>query len=99
MGSQVRSYGLSLDVANFMRTARYPESYTGIMRDPETGDGLSPSAALTFLITQKAMGRRCIPVSINCNNPCQHARLGCTGFDYTGGGCPGHDKEPDGKPV
>jgi len=80
---------MCMNVEGFMRNERYPDGYTIFQK--EDGTPLSPAEALTFLQIEKAKGRKVIPVSAACRNPCTHADKGCAGFDYTGHGCPGYE--------
>lgn len=82
-----RAY-LCLSIEGFMRTAKWPKDYNCF--EQEDGTPMTSVEALGFIATEKAKGRKLIPGSANCGNPCQHADNGCTGFDYHQGGCPGH---------
>jgi hypothetical protein len=82
-----RTISLSLDIDGFIRNARFPNGYKNMFS--EDGVTLTPAEARTFLAMEKAKGRKVIPCSGECGNPCKHADNGCTGFDYQGGGCPG----------
>lgn len=88
-----RTYSLSLDVEGFLRHESFPEAYENFLENE--GTPLSPSEAMAFLVIERAKGRKCIPCSAECGNPCQHSDNGCTGFDYAGGGCPGRYSDPD----
>jgi hypothetical protein len=81
----MRTYSLCMDIEGFMRNNRYPRGYDIFQRDD--GGTMSPGEALAFLTTEKARGRKVIPCSKECGNPCKHD--GCPGFDYQGGGCGG----------
>lgn len=52
------------------------------------GRPLSRDEALNELMNELAKGREVIPMGKGCGNPCAYAS--CNGFDYKGGGCPGH---------
>ena len=82
-----KTYSLCMNVEGFMRNNRYPRGYDIFQHDD--GSALSPAEALQFLTLEKAKGRKVIPFSSECGNPCKHVDNGCTGFDYGGNGCPG----------
>lgn len=88
--SRNRIFSLCLDVGGFLRNEPFPSAYTGMLRS-RNGQSLSPEEAATYLVLQRARGRKVIPTSAECSNPCRHAASGCTGFDYSGGGCPGRE--------
>jgi hypothetical protein len=90
--SRTRTISLSLNIDAFMRANRYPQGYDIFQHDEDTQ--LTPAQALAFLTLEKAKGRKVIPCSGECGNPCQHADRGCTGFDYQADGCPGRYKDP-----
>lgn len=52
------------------------------------GKPLSRDVAINALMDELSKGREVIPMSPHCKNPCAYAS--CKGFDYAGGGCPGH---------
>ncbi|MBR8083116.1 hypothetical protein KDX23_10215 [Burkholderia vietnamiensis] len=87
MTSRARTISLCMNIDGFIRHARYPGGYKGLF--VEDGKTLTPAEARTFLALEKAKGRIVIPCSSECGNPCKHTDNGCTGFDYSGGGCPG----------
>ncbi len=92
---RTRSYSMHMSIDGFMRNNKYPRDY-GIFQKND-GTPLTAPEALTYLTTEKAKGHKVIPCSSRCGNPCKQAGQGCTGFDYAGGGCPGHfidAKEP-----
>jgi len=89
--TRARTYSLCMNVEGFMRNNRYPRDYNIFQKDD--GTPLTAPEALAFLTTEKAKGRKVIPMSAACGNPCTHADNGCKGFDYTGGGCPGRYSE------
>jgi hypothetical protein len=76
-----------MNIDGFVCNNRYPRDYEGVFE--ENGKTLSASQVRTFLALEKAKGHVVIPCSSECGNPCQHADNGCTGFDYSGRGCPG----------
>jgi hypothetical protein len=84
----MRKFSMSMNIDGFIRNTPYPRGYKGLFSDG--GRTLTAPEARTFLALEKAKGRSVIPCSAECGNPCQHAENGCTGFDYAGGGCPGH---------
>lgn len=90
--SRARTYSMSMNVEGFMRNNRYPKGYDIFQRDD--GTPLAPQKARAFLHGELAKGRKVIPCSSECGNPCGHANNGCTGFDYSGGGCPGRWSKP-----
>jgi hypothetical protein len=60
----------------------------------DSGKPLSRLEAIDALMDEVAKGRAVIPCnSKTCGNPCPSAHKGCTGFDYSGGGCPGYPTE------
>ena len=83
-----KRYSMCLNVEVFMRNERYPEGYDIFSRDD--GTPLQPHEALQFLVLAKAKGHKVIPCSKECGRPCSHEDEGCTGFDFSGGGCPGY---------
>jgi hypothetical protein len=83
---------LCLHVNDFMRGRRFPDDYTGIFTHVD-GAALSPHQARDYLIAQIARNRKVIPMSAQCGHPCPNADNGCSGFDYSGGGCPGFEVE------
>ena len=84
----LKRYGLRMSIDGFLRHNRYPDDFDVF----QAGDGraMKPSEALAFLTTAKARGHTVIPCSAECGAPCPHEARGCTGFDYSGGGCPGY---------
>ena len=82
-----RTYSICLNIDGFINASKYPDDYVGMFSN-EGGD-LSPEQAAQFLAVEKARGRKVIPFSAECGNPCGHANNGCSGFDYGGQGCPG----------
>ena len=89
--TRLRTISLCMNVEGFMRNNRYPRGYDIFQKDD--GTPLTSVQALQFLTLEKAKGRVVIPMNAECSNPCTHASKGCTGFDYSGGGCPGRYKE------
>jgi len=78
-----------MDVEGFMALSTYPQDYAGMFSGGD-GKDLLPAVALSYMCIQRAMGRKVIPMSAECGKPCAHEGNGCEGFDYAGGGCPGH---------
>lgn len=85
-------FHIYLDIDGFVRSSRYPDEYIGLFRD-HTGRSLTAAEARTKLTIEKAKGRKVLPMSKDCGAaPCPHVADGCTGFDYSGGGCPGYQR-------
>jgi hypothetical protein len=82
-------YFMCMNIAGFMRNNRFPSGYEGMFND--NGRTLTPYEAHEHLLGEVAKGRKVIPCSGECGNPCKHADKGCTGFEYQGGGCPGYN--------
>ncbi len=80
-----RRFSMCMNIEGFMRQNKYPDGYD-VFQESD-GTPLAPEEALAFLTTEKAKGRKVIPCSGRCGNPCDQP--GCKGFDYSGGGCPG----------
>jgi hypothetical protein len=79
---------MCLNIEGFMRNERYPQGYN-IFSD-DKGKPMEPHEALQFLALEKAKGHKVIPCSAECGAPCTHKDKGCTGFDFSGSGCPGY---------
>lgn len=88
MSSAWTRHSACMNIDGFLRFNRYPVGYD--IFEKSDGVSLSPAEALTYLQLEKAKGRKVIPLSSDCGKPCGHAEDGCTGFDYSGGGCPGY---------
>ncbi|MEL6236969.1 MAG: hypothetical protein AAFO57_00385 [Pseudomonadota bacterium] len=84
----MRRYHLCLDVEGALQNIKFPSGYRGMFID--NGRELTPREARDTLRIESMKGRKVIPMSKECGAACQHAESGCTGFDYSGGGCPGH---------
>lgn len=82
---------LCMNVEGFMRNNKYPRDYVGVFQHDD-GRVMPPAEALGFLKLQAFRGRRVIPMSSECGNPCKHAGQGCTGFNYDKG-CPGYSTD------
>lgn len=87
-----KTFSLHVHVPNFIATSRFPSDYKDVFQNTD-GTTLKPTEARTFLQGELAKGRKVIPCSGECGNPCAHADNGCTGFDYAGGGCPGRNTQ------
>lgn len=87
-----RTFSLRLNVEGFIRSNRFPRDYEGVFQD-DSGRTLSAHEARLHLQRELAKGHKVIPCSGECGNPCKHADRGCTGFDYSGGGCPGRETD------
>lgn len=83
-----RRMSMCMSIEGFMRNNPYPRGYDVFQRDD--GRPLAPQKAREFLHQEKAKGRKVIPCNSECGSPCSHEDKGGTGFDYSGGGCPGH---------
>ena len=79
---------MCMNVDGFLRNNKFPRGYDIFQQDD--GTPLTPEEALAYLHTEKAKGHEVIPCGEACGNPCKNADKGCTGFDYSGGGCPGY---------
>lgn len=77
---------LALHVRDYLDTAPYPEGYENLLK------GQDAAGAFACLLLEKHRGHTVIPMSAACSpsTSCTHREQGCTGFDYTGGGCPGY---------
>lgn len=89
--TRTRKFSLCINIDGFMRNNKFPRGYDIFQNDD--GQELAPADALAFLQIEKAKGHKVIPCSSECGNPCKHSENGCTGFDYSGGGCPGRYTE------
>lgn len=76
-----RTLHVSLSIRGALATWK-PSDFEGLLVNSETGEKLSPEDAKRALLDQLANGRECLPFG----DPCE-------GFDYGGGGCPGHPTE------
>lgn len=84
----MRRFSMCMNIEGFIKNAKFPSGYLGIFADDD-GKELSPKEARDFLAVEKAKGRKVIPASGKCGNPC--SQNGCAGFDYSGKGCPGYE--------
>ncbi|MGY4892334.1 UNVERIFIED_CONTAM: hypothetical protein EX528_18830 [Xanthomonas axonopodis] len=65
---------------------RWPKNeLRGMFSDPATGRTLTPDEAREVLMGHLSRGHEVIPCSAECE-----------GFDYAGGGCPGHAQVSNG---
>lgn len=85
--TRMKTTSMCMNIDGFMRQNKYPRGYDIFQKDD--GAPISSAEALAYLTTEKAKGRAVIPCSKECGNPCKHSDNGCTGFDYSGAGCPG----------
>lgn len=79
---------MSLNVDSFLRYEPFPDGFMIFQR--ADGSPMEPAEAMAHLITEKVRGHKVIPCSSECGKPCKNEVLGCTGFDFSGGGCPGY---------
>ena len=93
METALTKRSMCMNVEGFLRNNNYPKDFDVFQQDD--GTPLTPEEALTFLHMEKAKGNKVIPCSGDCGNPCKNADKGCTGFDYSGGGCPGYKVPPE----
>lgn len=68
-----------LDLRGFLRSAKFPGGYRGMFQHDD-GRPMTPEEAHDALLDEVARGHVVIPFG-----------KACDGFDYSGGGCPGHD--------
>lgn len=73
---------MCLNVRGFLNNRRFPKDFQHLFRRSD-GVSLTPEEARDHLYDELAKGHEVIPLT---NEP-------CPGFDYSGGGCPGHDVE------
>ena len=74
-----------MSVRGFLSHSKFPRDYRD-MFTREDGTTLTPSEAREILYDHLAQGHEVIPLT---SEP-------CPGFDYSGGGCPGHIIEEEG---
>lgn len=72
-----------ISVRGMLKTASRKQ-LAAMFRDPQTGARLTADQAKDQLLDQLAAGREVLPLGPPCD-----------GFDYAGGGCPGHDHEEE----
>lgn len=75
-----REYHVCLSVRGFI--VGPDKDLLNLFLDPDSGRRLAPPEARNLLMDQLKAGREVLPFG----PPCE-------GFDYSGGGCPGHDVE------
>lgn len=85
----IRRFGVALNIEVAMRdlkpTVDYrPTAPSNLFMDKD-GNPISASGAYAILAIEKVRGRKLLPLSPDCGNPCPS---GCSGFDFTTG-CPG----------
>jgi hypothetical protein len=54
----------------------------------DDGRTMTADEADNALMDELVKGHEVIPMNTECGNPCRYAS--CSGFDFSGGGCPGH---------
>jgi len=81
MGS--RTFHVNLSVRGAIKNFK-ASNYRNCVRHPTTGRYMTPSEVRDWLLDELAKGHECVPLS----DPCE-------GFDYSGGGCPGHEIPSD----
>jgi hypothetical protein len=72
---------LCLNIRGFLSNSRFPKAYEGMFKHDD-GRSMTPEEARETLYDELAKGHEVIPFGPVCE-----------GFDYGGGGCPGHIKE------
>lgn len=92
LGDPPKTVSICMSIDGFVRNNRYPRDYENVFSDE--GRTLTAAEARTYLAMEKAKGHKVIPCSAECGSPCKHADNGCTGFDYSGGGCAGRFSQP-----
>lgn len=78
---------MCIDVRGAIRNFRHRE-WKDCCRDVDTGRMLTSGEVYEELLNELARGHAVIPFN---GRPCE-------GFDYTGGGCPGHEQEEGKEP-
>lgn len=84
-----KSFGMCINVEGFLRNTKYPSGFRDLV-EGDDGKMLPAPQARDWFKLQQHQGRKVIPCNGECGSPCKNAEKGCTGFDYSGGGCPGH---------
>jgi hypothetical protein len=74
---------MGIDVRGALRNFKASE-WKQCAKDPETGRYLTPAEVKECLMDELAKGHVVIPMG-----------EACEGFDYGGGGCPGHPIQED----
>jgi hypothetical protein len=85
-----RRYSVCVDVRWAMLQLKPGEPTHMKNSEGEPMDAAEAGMRLTLHLMR---GHKVLPLSRECNNPCEHEEAGCTGFDFAGGGCPGHEVE------
>jgi hypothetical protein len=80
------TYYMCLDVRGALRNMTKRQKRG--MFEHDDGRRMTADEVDDVLIDELTKGHEVIPFSKTCGNPCRYAS--CTGFDYSGGGCPGH---------
>lgn len=80
-------YHMSFHVRNFLKNTKFPKGFRKMFLNAD-GRSLSAEEARDFLLDEVAKGHVVIPCGNACGNPCKQP--GCSGYDYSGGGCPGY---------
>ena len=83
-----KTHGLHMSVDGQLERMRFPEDYEDFLT--RNGEPVPPDEARAWLLMNKACGRKVIPMSSSCGQPCDNAAYGCKGFDYSGKGCGGY---------
>lgn len=83
-----KTISMCVEIDNFLRRQPFPRAYLGLLRRDD-GTPVDPDEAAALLTIAKTKGHQVYPLSRTCGNPCPSQHLGCSGFDYAGGGCPG----------
>ena len=83
-----RVIGLSINIEDFLLSARFPRDFRGLLADAQ-GELLSPAAAMAHMQARLAAGDKLIAASAHCGDPCPQEAAGCFGFDPLVG-CPGY---------
>lgn len=79
---------MCLNVRGFLNNQKFPRDFQGLFQRSD-GTSLTPHEARDHLYDELAKGHEVIPLA---GEP-------CPGFDYSGGGCPGHDVEEPQQPA
>jgi len=90
--NMARTYHICLNLRGAIADLQKSRAKKSYFTD-DNGKALTRLEALDSLLDEVSKGRKVIPCnSKTCSNPCPNADNGCTGFDYSGGGCPGYLK-------
>lgn len=77
-----KQFHFNINVRGMLKNASRRE-LASMFRNSSTGKRLTADEAKDELLDHLAKGHECIPLG----QPCE-------GFDYAGGGCPGHEVQP-----